>query len=163
MANLSKILLFLFVMAIMVITGCSSNDITAEDTDGRNEARMTQAALGKSPKSSSEDMEKPSKDEVLEHFQNTMDVKKIKQAYSDYTGEEVKLIQKQLNSNGYDCGDVDGYIGQVTIKAVASYQYDQGFDVTGILSESEVESLGIVEAMNVKVTLLSVKLEYNHF
>jgi len=160
--NLSKVTLFIFTIVSVATTGCADSENAVGDSVGRNGAEMAQTALEELPKSSTEDQEKPSKDEVLGQFQNTMDLKIIKQAYSDYTREEVKLLQKQLNSNGYDSGDVDGYIGEVTIKAVASYQYDQGFNVTGILTESEVESLGIVEAMDIKVTLLSVKLDYNN-
>lgn len=161
--KLSKVSFFLFVVVVILIARCGDLSSDVIDTSTRNTEVINQvAAWEKSSSSSTEVQTKPSKDEVLEHFQNTMDINNIKQANSTYSREEVKFIQKRLNMEGYDSGEVDGSIGSITIKAIASYQYDHGFAVTGILGESEAESLGVVKLMNVKVTLQSVKLAYNN-
>lgn len=67
-----------------------------------------------------------------------------------------------MNHNGYDSGDTDGIIGRITIQAAASFQYDHEFEVTGILNETDLEFLGIIESIDAEVSFLSAKLEYNH-
>lgn len=152
--KLSKVHLFLFVVLIILIARCSDLDNNNSDTKTQKEAlyfnQVEEASFNQVEKTNSisnstKDPAKLSKEEELDHFQNTMDINKIKQAYAKYTSEQVKLIQKRLNNEGYDSGEIDGLIGPITIKAIASYQYDHGFEVTGILSESEAETLGIVK------------------
>lgn len=40
-------------------------------------------------------------------------------------------IQSRLNSLGYDCGSVDGSIGRKTIRAIESFQLENGLTVNG--------------------------------
>lgn len=48
--------------------------------------------------------------------------------------ENVKAIQRLLNSRGYPVGNVDGWYGTKTIEAVKRFQRDQGLPVTGIFN-----------------------------
>jgi hypothetical protein len=48
-------------------------------------------------------------------------------------GENVKLLQKNLNALGYDCGKVDGDFGSNTLKEVKKFQGDKGLKVDGIV------------------------------
>lgn len=47
-------------------------------------------------------------------------------------GTDVKDLQEQLNSLGYDCGKADGIYGSDTFRAVACFQEDHGLEVDGI-------------------------------
>ena len=48
-------------------------------------------------------------------------------------GENVKLLQKNLNELGHDCGQVDGDFGSKTLKAVKEFQTDKKLKVDGIV------------------------------
>ena len=47
-------------------------------------------------------------------------------------GPDVKDLQEQLNSLGYDCGKADGVYGSDTFRAVACFQEDHSLEVDGI-------------------------------
>lgn len=47
-------------------------------------------------------------------------------------GLDVKELQEQLTSLGYNCGKADGLYGSDTFRAVASFQEDHGLEVDGI-------------------------------
>lgn len=48
-------------------------------------------------------------------------------------GEQVKTLQRLLNSMGYDCGTVDGDFGTKTLAAVKVFQKAKGLDADGIV------------------------------
>lgn len=47
------------------------------------------------------------------------------------SGKYVRLLQKTLNSKGYDCGEVDGQFGMKTKNAVLKFQRDNGLQQDG--------------------------------
>ena len=51
------------------------------------------------------------------------------------TGDDVKLLQEQLNKKGYDCGKVDGEFGTKTRDAVIKYQKDNMLTADGIVGQ----------------------------
>lgn len=56
-------------------------------------------------------------------------------------GQDVKDIQKMLNSRGYDCGTTDGIFGKNTEKAVRSFQKDNNLVIDGIVGKNTLEKL----------------------
>lgn len=50
-------------------------------------------------------------------------------------GQEVKTLQRLLNSMGYACGGVDGIFGANTEKAVKAFQKAERLDVDGVVGE----------------------------
>ena len=50
----------------------------------------------------------------------------------------VAEVQIYLNENGYDCGMVDGLMGEITSEAISSLQRDHGLSVTGDISDELV-------------------------
>lgn len=49
------------------------------------------------------------------------------------TGQQVTLIQQQLNADGYPCGNADGKFGPRTDAAVRQFQMDHGLTVDGVV------------------------------
>ena len=57
-------------------------------------------------------------------------------------GEDVKTLQENLNSLGYNCGAADGIFGQNTFRAVVAFQEDHHLDADGIagrLTQAAIE------------------------
>ena len=48
------------------------------------------------------------------------------------SGQDVKDLQKKLNSLGYDCGKLDGEYGMQTFRAVVTFQEDHQLEADGI-------------------------------
>ncbi len=48
-------------------------------------------------------------------------------------GQDVKEVQKKLNSQGYNAGSEDGIFGETTRKAVMQFQRNKGLTVDGIV------------------------------
>lgn len=67
-------------------------------------------------------------------------IKPVK-AYTDT--DTVMKAQEALNAAGYGCGTPDGIVGTGTASAVEKYQTDNGFTVTGTITDEVLESLGI--------------------
>ena len=55
--------------------------------------------------------------------------------------EKVQVAQKALNSAGYNPGPADGLMGRKTLKAIETYQSDNGLTVTGQLDQETYELL----------------------
>ena len=55
----------------------------------------------------------------------------------------VAAVQQALASRGYYSGAVDGSIGPVSSRAIARYQADNNLEVTGNITQSLLQSLGI--------------------
>lgn len=61
-----------------------------------------------------------------------------------YRGNSVAVeVQRALARRGYYRGSIDGDIGPRSRNAIASYQADRGMRVTGSISSSLLQSLGI--------------------
>lgn len=56
-------------------------------------------------------------------------------------GEDVKELQKALNSEGFNCGKEDGIFGKVTKAAVIAYQKEKGLVTDGIVGEKTWNAL----------------------
>ena len=51
------------------------------------------------------------------------------------TGNDIKLLQEQLNKLGYNCGEVDGEFGTKTRDAVIKFQKDNKLTDDGIVGQ----------------------------
>lgn len=51
-------------------------------------------------------------------------------------GNEVKTLQRLLNSLGYNCGSVDGIFGSMTLIAVKEFQTKKGLTVDGVVGKA---------------------------
>ncbi|MEN6414288.1 MAG: NlpC/P60 family protein [Veillonellales bacterium] len=56
-------------------------------------------------------------------------------------GQEVAIIQQQLNALGYNAGSADGDYGFVTQNAVKSFQRDRGLDADGVVGTQTYRAL----------------------
>lgn len=56
-------------------------------------------------------------------------------------GSEVKTVQTQLNTLGYDAGNADGIFGWRTRSAVVSFQTDHGLQADGIVGPATAGAL----------------------
>lgn len=56
-------------------------------------------------------------------------------------GEQVRLVQRRLNREGYFAGPVDGVVGPLTRQAIRAYQRDRGSAATGQLDAGLVADL----------------------
>lgn len=59
------------------------------------------------------------------------------------TGDEVRQIQKKLNSLGYYNGSIDGVYGSATKKAVIAFQKNCGITADGICGKTTLLYLGL--------------------
>ncbi|MFC3614412.1 peptidoglycan-binding protein [Lutimaribacter marinistellae] len=57
-------------------------------------------------------------------------------------GAVVRDLQNRLTGAGYSVGSVDGVFGQDTANALAWFQYDNGFEATGVVDVATAEALG---------------------
>ena len=57
------------------------------------------------------------------------------------TGNDVRALQRRLNSRGYDVGTVDGVFGEKTQRAVKDYQRDHGWPENGVADSRVLSSL----------------------
>lgn len=67
--------------------------------------------------------------------------------------EQVRLVQRRLNREGYWAGPVDGRTGPLTRQAVRQYQRDQGIEVTGRISADLVARLAAATPATVVVRI----------
>ena len=64
--------------------------------------------------------------------------------YGNLLPDEVIVnVQRALNEEGYYAGGLNGSLNSVTRQAIASYQYDAGLIVNGIVDAPTVASLGL--------------------
>ena len=59
----------------------------------------------------------------------------------------IKLIQATLNNEGFECGSVDGIVGNQTRDAVEEFQRRKDLEVTGLINEELIDALDITEEM----------------
>jgi N-acetyl-anhydromuramyl-L-alanine amidase AmpD len=51
-------------------------------------------------------------------------------------GQAVRLVQRHLNSLGYECGPVDGIFGRMTAGAVKEYQFIAKLKANGVVDKA---------------------------
>lgn len=56
---------------------------------------------------------------------------------------DVGRAQEALNQNGFNAGNIDGIIGNRTIRALCNYQQDNGLEPTGNLNPQTIRALGL--------------------
>ena len=61
----------------------------------------------------------------------------------EYNHSEGAAVQQALSQRGYYGGGIDGRIGPQSRRAIARYQADRGLRVTGGVSSSLLQSLGL--------------------
>ncbi|MGN0579048.1 MAG: cell wall hydrolase [Ruminiclostridium sp.] len=83
-------------------------------------------------------------------------------AYSEVgsSGVEVEEIQRVLQERGLFSGEITGYYGEQTKKAVLAFQKQQGLDQTGVADSATLKRLGITigtipEATEANINLLA--------
>ncbi|MGN0656375.1 MAG: cell wall hydrolase [Ruminiclostridium sp.] len=83
-------------------------------------------------------------------------------AYSEIgsSGVEVEEIQRVLQERGLFSGEITGYYGEQTKKAVLAFQKQQGLDQTGVADSATLKRLGITigtipEATEANINLLA--------
>lgn len=63
---------------------------------------------------------------------------------ADYTDPIiVKCVQRELLKNGYDCGGIDGSIGEKTQEQIKAYEAYKNLDVSGLITDQLIYSLGL--------------------
>jgi len=88
---------------------------------------------------------------MIADFEAELTRQDARQSYSDKplrilvtrrTGRERLMdVQNLLNDLGYDAGDVDGYMGSMTAKAVQGFQGDRDLPTTGIVTDELITAL----------------------
>ena len=91
---------------------------------------------------------------------------------SNFSKDKVLILQNKLNELGYNCGTVDGIIGNKTINAVLNFQKSNKLSEDGIAGPTTLKSLGIPSSISilsksnnssiVKVKLINSYMEYNN-
>lgn len=56
-------------------------------------------------------------------------------------GDDVLELQQRLSQLGFDCGPLDGILGEFTAAAIREFQHNCGIDVDGIVGQSTVARL----------------------
>ena len=73
----------------------------------------------------------------------------------------IKLVQAALNSEGYECGKVDGISGKNTKVAIEAFQTAKGLEVNGLISDELVTALDITPEMLKGVVIGDFVQRYN--
>lgn len=79
----------------------------------------------------------------LERCKFTDPPEKPEKSYTDQ--DTVKKVQEALNTLGYDCGTPDGLMGSMTQGQIEKYQSDNALSVTGTITDTLLDSMGLVE------------------
>lgn len=62
---------------------------------------------------------------------------------SQMSATDIRRVQEQLQSKGYNVGPVDGIMGQQTQSALREFQQAQGMQATGQLNRETMSALGV--------------------
>lgn len=76
---------------------------------------------------------------------------------ADYDIDTIESVQQALNELGYDCGTVDGIVGNRTTKAILQYQNDHNLTASGEINAELLISLGLKKSTLEELNML---LEY---
>lgn len=80
----------------------------------------------------------------------------------EYTAQSVvKLVQEELNKNGYNCGAPDGVAGAQTAEALKAYQKEHKINVNGVITDELLEAMGIADKVDEAAKLEASKAEYS--
>lgn len=64
--------------------------------------------------------------------------------YADLTPDQVTVeVQQQLRRDGYYAGAIDGVLGPMTRRAIATFQADHGLAITSAIDEPTLDTLGL--------------------
>jgi N-acetylmuramoyl-L-alanine amidase len=63
-----------------------------------------------------------------------------------FHGEQVEAVQRVLKNKGHFDGDITGYYGPITERAVRAFQSEQGLRANGIADSRTLQALGIEES-----------------
>lgn len=81
---------------------------------------------------------------------------------TEYTSQPVvKLVQEELNKNGYNCGAPDGVAGAQTVESLKAYQKDHKINVNGVITDELLEAMGIADKIDEAAKLEASKAEYS--
>ena len=80
----------------------------------------------------------------------------VSYTHLDVYKRQVKEIQERLAELGYFSGSIDGNFGNSTKEAVELFQEDNSLDVTGIVSNEELDLLFSEDVSPVSYTHLDV-------
>jgi N-acetylmuramoyl-L-alanine amidase len=76
-----------------------------------------------------------------------------------FYGEQVEAVQRVLRNKGIFDGQITGYYGPVTERAVREFQSSQGLRVNGIADNATLQALGIeVSAGGITASLANINL-----
>ena len=75
--------------------------------------------------------------------------------------QTIKVVQATLNSEGYECGSVDGVSGKKTKSAIERFQSDNDLEANGLITDELVSALSITEAMLKGVVFEDFVSRYN--
>lgn len=64
-------------------------------------------------------------------------------ANQQYTRDDVRKVQSELNSKGHDSGSVDGLIGPNTTAGIKSFQEANDLNASGDLNSETIDALGL--------------------
>lgn len=177
------LILYISITFIILLTSCTNgNEYNIKDTakyENESNSNLNQENIKKSEEKVDEikseeknviekkeknvtEEKEITKEEEINAVKEKILVEEVKEYYSNMPREKIKLIQKGLIKEGYNPGVIDGYIGKNTISAVLEYQYDNHKGLNGVLKEVDVENLGVIEIMEVSITLNSLYMEYNY-
>ncbi|MCL1880581.1 MAG: spore cortex-lytic enzyme [Oscillospiraceae bacterium] len=76
-----------------------------------------------------------------------------------FSGEQVEAVQRTLRQRGMFDGEISGYFGPETERAVRAFQEDKGLRVNGIADRATLQALGVeVSAGGITATQANINL-----
>ena len=76
--------------------------------------------------------------------------------------QSIKIVQETLNREGYNCGTADGIAGNNTKAAIENYQKEHGLEVTGVMSQELLDSLGLSSQILSGLLISEYVQKYNY-
>lgn len=73
-------------------------------------------------------------------------------------GDAVRKLQENLNSLGYDCGNVDGIFGSKTVYAVKKFQNDNNLNDDGIVGYQTMAAINKAIATRAKIATVTASV-----
>lgn len=95
---------------------------------------------------------------VVSFYAKSMIVTPAHTQYGFY-GEQVEAVQRVLRNRGHFEGDITGYFGPVTERAVRRFQQEEGLRVNGIADSRTLQAMGIeVSGTGIAATEANINL-----
>lgn len=76
--------------------------------------------------------------------------------------QSVKIVQEALNREGFNCGTADGIAGNNTKVAIENYQKAHDLEVTGVMSQELLDSLGLTPQILSGLLISEYVQKYNY-